>query len=92
LTIVESKPGQLVSMKLEFSRPFKANNQVNFRLVPSEGGTRVSWIMDGTNNFISKAMSLIVDMDKMVGTDFEQGLSNLNTVAQEETQRVAPST
>jgi Polyketide cyclase / dehydrase and lipid transport len=88
LTIVESKPGQLVSMKLEFSRPFKANNQVNFRLVPSEGGTRVSWIMDGKNNFITKAMSLIMNMDKMVGTDFEQGLSNLKTVAQEETQRI----
>jgi uncharacterized protein YndB with AHSA1/START domain len=82
LTIEESKPGELVRMKLEFSRPFKATNEVNFVLVPSEGGTRVSWIMDGKKNFMSKAMSLVMDMDKMVGTDFEQGLANLNTVAQ----------
>ena len=68
-------------MKLEFSRPFKANNEVNFVLVPSEGGTRVSWIMDGTNNFMAKLMSLFMDMDKMVGKDFEQGLANLNPVA-----------
>jgi hypothetical protein len=81
LTIQESKPGELVRMKLEFSRPFKANNEVNFKLVPSEGGTRVSWIMDGKHNFIMKAMSLFMNMDKMVGTDFEQGLANLNTAA-----------
>ena len=88
LTIVESRPGELVAMKLEFSRPFKANNQVKFKLVPAAGGTHVSWIMNGTNNFISKAMSLIMDMDKMVGKDFEQGLANLDAVARAETARL----
>ena len=92
LTIVESKPGELVSMRLEFSRPFKCDNQVNFRIVPSDGGTRVSWIMDGKNNFMGKFMSLIMDMDKMVGTDFEHGLANLNTVAHAEAQKSAQST
>jgi carbon monoxide dehydrogenase subunit G len=82
LTIVNSKPGELVTMKLEFTRPFKCTNDVNFKLVPSGAGTRVSWIMDGKNNFVSKAMCLVMDMDKMVGKDFEQGLANLNTVAQ----------
>ena len=82
LTIQESKPGELVRMKLEFSRPFKATNEVNFKLEPCEGGTRVSWIMDGKNNFMTKAMSLFMNMDKMVGTDFEQGLANLGAVAQ----------
>jgi hypothetical protein len=86
MTIVDSRPGELVSMKLEFSRPFKATNEVNFKLVSRESGTRVSWIMDGKKNFISKGMSLFMDMDKMVGKDFEQGLTNLNTVAQAETQ------
>ena len=86
LTIQESKPGELVRMKLEFSRPFKATNEVNFKLEPCEGGTRVSWIMDGKNNFMTKAMSLIMNMDKMVGNDFEQGLANLDTVAQAETR------
>ena len=88
MTIVDSKPGELVTMKLEFTRPFKATNEVNFKLEPSAGGTQLSWIMDGKHNFIMKAMSLFMDMDKMVGKDFEQGLGNLNTVAQAETQRV----
>src|SRR5207244_2265758 len=64
LTIVDSKPGELVTMKLEFSRPFKCTNEVNFKLAPSEGGTRVSWIMDGKNNFVTKAMGLFMHMDK----------------------------
>ena len=87
MTIVESKPGELVAMKLEFFRPFKATNAVNFKLAPSEGGTRVSWIMDGKYNFVTKAMSLFMDFDKMVGTDFEQGLVNLNSVAQAESAK-----
>jgi hypothetical protein len=88
LTIEESRPGELVRMKLEFTRPFKCNNQVNFKLEPSPGGTRVSWIMDGTNNFIGKLMSVFMDMDKMVGSDFEQGLANLNRVVTAETSAV----
>jgi len=57
------------------------STKVNFTPAPSEGGTRVSWIMDGKNNFMTKAMSLFMNMDKMVGNDFEQGLVNLNSVA-----------
>lgn len=82
MTIVESKPGELVAMKLQFSRPFECNNTVDFKLEPTTEGTRVSWIMDGKSNFISKAMSLVINMDKMVGDDFTQGLANLNVVAQ----------
>ena len=82
MTILESKPGELVSMKLEFIRPFTGTNEVNFILVPSGNGTRVTWAMDGKYHFMAKAMSLVMDMDKMVGKDFEQGLANLDTVAQ----------
>jgi Polyketide cyclase / dehydrase and lipid transport len=82
LTIVESKPGQLVSMKLEFARPFKCTNRVNFTLAPSTDGTLVSWIMEGRNNFMAKAFSLIINMDKMVGSDFETGLANLKSVVE----------
>jgi hypothetical protein len=88
LTIVDTKPGELVTMKLEFSRPFKCTNQVNFKLDATERGTRVSWIMDAKNNFMMKAMSLFMNMDKMVGKDFEQGLANLDTVAQAQVARV----
>ena len=51
---------------------------------PTDGGTRVSWIMEGKNGFVPKAFSLLMNMDKMVGKDFEEGLANLNTAAQAE--------
>jgi Polyketide cyclase / dehydrase and lipid transport len=80
LTIVESKPGQLVSMNLEFTRPFKCTNRVNFTMAPSGNGTLVSWIMEGRHNFMAKAFSLFINMDKMVGADFETGLANLKSL------------
>ena len=63
-------------------------NKVNFTLAPSEGGTRVTWSMEGKNTLMSKVLSLFMCMDKMVGKDFEQGLANLDSVAQAETQRL----
>ena len=89
LDIVDSKPGELVTMKLEFTRPFACTNEVNFKLVPVDGGTRVSWIMDGKNNFMSKAVGLFMNMDKMIGTDFEKGLENLGKVMQTRTSAAA---
>lgn len=81
IRIVSTKPGELITMNLEFTRPYKATNEVNFKLVPTDRGTRVSWIMDGKKNFMFKAFSLFMDMDAMVGKDFEEGLANLNNVA-----------
>jgi hypothetical protein len=82
LTIVSCKPGELVTMKLEFTRPFVCTNEVNFKIQPVAGGSRVSWIMDGKNNFMSKTAGLFINMDKMIGTDFEKGLENLGRVVQ----------
>jgi hypothetical protein len=86
-TIIDSKAGQSVSIKLEMFKPFNCTNQVTFKLAPSGAGTRVSWIMEGKNGFMSKAFSLVMNMDKMCGTIFEKGLVNLNTLAQSETPK-----
>ncbi len=89
MTILESTPGELISMKLEFLRPFPATHQVTFELAPTDTGTRVRWIMDGKRNFLMKAFhtafSLFMNMDKMIGKDFEEGLANLNIAAQADT-------
>jgi Polyketide cyclase / dehydrase and lipid transport len=88
MTILDCKPGESVSIKLEFFKPFAGTNQTTFKLAPSGAGTRVNWSMAGKYNFMAKVFCLFMDMDKMVGKDFEQGLANLNTVAQAETQRL----
>ena len=86
MTITESRPGEAVRIKLEFFKPFAAVNDTVFSFKPSAGGanegTTVTWTMSGQNNFIAKAMCLFVDMDKMVGGMFEQGLAQMKTVVE----------
>ena len=78
MTITESRPAQNITMRLEFLKPFAATNTAQFDFAPSGTGTNVTWSMKGTNNFIMKAFGLVMNMDKMVGADFEKGLANLD--------------
>jgi Polyketide cyclase / dehydrase and lipid transport len=80
MTITDSRAPKSVTIRLEFIKPFAATNMTQFDLVPSGAGTSVTWSMTGHNNFISKAFCLFMDMDKMVGGDFERGLATLDTV------------
>jgi hypothetical protein len=81
-TIVDVKPNELVRVKLEFFKPIAATNSVDFTFVPEGNGTKVSWIMTGRHGFMGKAFSLAMDMDAMVGGDFEKGLAKLKALAE----------
>ena len=81
-TITESRPGELVRMKLEFIRPFAGTNDVDFTFKPEGSGTLVTWTMSGKNNFMSKAVGLVMDCDKMCGGFFEKGLANLKAIVE----------
>jgi uncharacterized protein YndB with AHSA1/START domain len=82
MTIVQSEPPSQIVIKLEFTKPFTATNTATFTFAPVAGGTRVTWAMDGTNNFVAKALHLFMNMDKMVGDDFQRGLVALKTVSE----------
>lgn len=82
MTITDSKPGELIKIKLEFIKPFAATNATVFTFKPQGNQTAVTWTMDGDNNFVGKAFSLVMNMDKMVGGDFEKGLAQMKTVAE----------
>jgi len=82
MTIIGSVPSQRVDIELEFSRPFVATNQVEFVFQGSGDDTRVLWGMDGKNGFVGKLISLFLDMDKMVGKDFEAGLAAMKASAE----------
>lgn len=82
MTILESRPGELLEIRLEFTEPWEATNRTLFTLVPQETGTEVTWTMEGDNTFLGKIFSLFVNMDELVGADFEKGLANLAAVAQ----------
>jgi len=82
MTIAESRPAELVRIKLEFLKPFAATNTAEFSFNDEGGRTALTWSMRGQNNFLGKAMCLVFDMDKMVGGDFEAGLAGIKAIVE----------
>jgi uncharacterized protein YndB with AHSA1/START domain len=82
MEIVESNAPSKISLKLDFSRPFEAHNMTDFTFEPVGNGTKLTWDMHGPNQCMGKVMSVFMDMDKMVGKDFETGLANLKAAAE----------
>ena len=82
MTITESRPTDLIRIKLEFLKPFAATNTAEFTFKPEGNRTVVTWSMFGTNNFIAKAFCLFMNMDEMVGGQFEKGLASMKSVTE----------
>lgn len=87
MTITESKPDELVRIKLDFVKPMASTSDVQFDFKPQGSETLVTWTMSGKSNFVHKAFGLFMDMDKMLGGQFDQGLAQLKTAA---TKKAAP--
>jgi len=85
LAILETVPASKVTMALDFVKPFEAHNQAEFTLQPEQGGTRVTWAMHGPVPYLGKVMHVFINVDRMVGTDFEAGLANLKSLAEKST-------
>ncbi|MCO6430501.1 MAG: SRPBCC family protein [Deltaproteobacteria bacterium] len=82
MTITESRPNELIRFRLDFVRPFASTSIAEFTFKPEGAGTQVVWSMQGKNNFIGKAIGLIIDCDKMVGEQFEKGLLQLGLITE----------
>ena len=82
MTIAESHPPQQIKIDLDFIKPFAAKNVTEFMFKPDGDVTEVTWTMSGKNNFVAKAVCLVMNMDKMVGGDFEKGLAQMKTVVE----------
>jgi hypothetical protein len=82
MEIVESTPGQ-IRVQLLFERPWKAENSVEFSFVPSGSGTRVIWTMTGEHRGMAALFTKVVNMDKLLGKDFDRGLARFRAVAEQ---------
>jgi hypothetical protein len=89
MTILALKPDERVDFKLEFIKPFESTANNGFKVEPAGTGTKITWFMSGDNTFMGKAFSLVMDMDAMIGKDFEQGLGDIKKIA-EETAKAPP--
>jgi uncharacterized protein YndB with AHSA1/START domain len=82
MEITESSPPSKVALDLNMMKPFEASNTVEFTLEPQGDVTRLTWAMNGRTPYIAKIVHVFVDMDRMLGKDFETGLANLKTLAE----------
>jgi len=82
MTIAESRPSDLVRIKLEFLKPFASVADTEFTFKPEGNQTAVTWSMSGKNNFMAKAMCLFMSMDKMIGSQFEKGLADMKAIVE----------
>src|SRR5215813_9353428 len=83
MEIAESVPPSRVKLKLDFLKPFEAHNVVEFNLEPKGESTNVTWAMQGDTPYFVKIIHVFIDMDSMVGKDFEAGLANLKAAAEQ---------
>jgi len=82
MAITESHPNDRIVFQLDFVKPMPASNIAEFTFTPQGKQTLVTWSMSGHSNFIGKAMSLIMNCDKMVGGQFEKGLADLKSIVE----------
>jgi hypothetical protein len=82
MTIIESRPTELIRIKLEFFKPFAATNTAEFTFKPEGNQTAVTWSMFGEKNFMAKAVHLFMNMDRMIGGQFEKGLASMKSIVE----------
>jgi hypothetical protein len=82
MEILEASSPSKVVIKLDFLKPFEAHNTAEFTMLPQGGATNVIWVMHGPAPFMSKVMQVFMNMDRMIGKDFEAGLTNLKAVSE----------
>jgi len=82
MEILDAPAPSKVIIKLDFFTPFEGHNTAEFTMLPQGDATRLTWLMHGPAPFISKLMQVFMNMDRMIGKDFEVGLANLKQLTQ----------
>jgi hypothetical protein len=82
MTLTESRPSELVRIKLEFLKPFAGTSIAEFTFKPEDNQTAVTWSMTGKLSFMAKVVHLFMDMDRMIGANFEKGLADMKSVVE----------
>lgn len=82
MTILAVDPNKRIDIDLHFVRPFESSAKNGFTFASSGKETKVTWFMDGNNNFVSKFMCMFMNMDNLIGKDFEKGLADMKKVVE----------
>ena len=84
MSIVESRPNEVVRYRLVFIRPMAGAGDMAFTFQAQGNHTLVTWSMEGDNGYFGKLMGLFISMDTMIGGAFERGLAEIKTIVEAE--------
>jgi uncharacterized protein YndB with AHSA1/START domain len=82
MEILESTASSKIVIQLDFLKPFEAHNTAEFTMLPQGDGTNLTWLMHGPAPFTYRLMQVFINLDHMVGKDFEVGLANLKRLTE----------
>ena len=82
MEILDSSAPSKIAIKLDFFTPFEGHNTAEFTMLPQGNATNVTWLMRGPLPFMGKILHVFINMDRMVGKDFEIGLANLKRLTE----------
>jgi hypothetical protein len=82
ISITDARAPEALVMRLQMTKPMTCDNRVDFTLVPKDNSTVVTWAMEGRAPFFAKMIQTVVNMDRLVGRDFEAGLKRLKDLAE----------
>ena len=82
MEITEATAPTSLEVQLQFLKPFTSTSVVTFALTPVGDATRVTWTMVGRKTLMTKVMGIFTSMDKLIGPDFERGLTRLKTLVE----------
>ncbi len=80
-TIIESKPNELVRLRMDWIAPMEGVSTVDYTFKPEGDKTTVTWAMYGKSNFVGRLFSVFMDCDSMCGPQFEKGLAEVAKMA-----------
>ena len=82
MEILDSTVPAKIVIKLDFFKPFEGHNTAEFTMLPQGNVTAITWAMYGPASFMSRVMKVFINMDSMIGKDFETGLANLKKLTE----------
>jgi Polyketide cyclase / dehydrase and lipid transport len=82
MEIIDSSAPSKIVIKLDFIKPFEGHNTAEFTMLPQGDATDATWVMHGPASLMSRLMQVFINLDRMIGKDFEIGLSNLKRLAE----------
>jgi uncharacterized protein YndB with AHSA1/START domain len=82
MEILETSAPAKIVIKLDFFKPLEGHNTAEFTIQPQGNATDVTWVMHGPAPFMSRLMQVFMNIDRMIGKDFETGLANLKRLTE----------